>query len=127
MRHLSSVWHASFRWTFSVGGFGDHQPMFAKRLSAAGTRSREGCRAHPGARSPLFHRLLRLEGLNFEPADLTSALELLDAPYLPPAVLEAAGVPVDGAFSEQKKILNRCGVYSICVRTVPRRGGLIAC
>ena len=45
----------------------------------------------------------------------TSALELLDAPYLPLAVLEAAGVPLDGAFSEQKKILNRCGgLFYLC-------------
>jgi hypothetical protein len=34
---------------------------------------------------------------------------------LPLAVLEAGGVPLDGAFAEQKKILNRCGgLFYLC-------------
>jgi hypothetical protein len=43
------------------------------------------------------------------PADVSSALDTLDASYLPLVVLEAAGVPLDPSFAEQKNILQRCG------------------
>ena len=36
-----------------------------------------------------------IDGINFRPADLSSALDTLDAPYLPLVVLEAAGLPLD--------------------------------
>ena len=42
-------------------------------------------------------------------ASVTSALDTLDAAYLPLVVLEAAGVPLDPSFAEQKKIFQRCG------------------
>ena len=56
-----------------------------------------------------------MEGVNFQPAELASALDMLDAPYLPLVVLEAAGVPLDAAFAEQRKILKRCqGFFYLC-------------
>ncbi len=55
------------------------------------------------------------EGVNFRPVDLSSALDTLDAPYLPLVVLEAAGVPLDPTFAEQKKVLERCrGLFYLC-------------
>jgi hypothetical protein len=50
-----------------------------------------------------------IDTINFAPADTSSALDRLDAPYLPIVVMEAAGVPLDASFTEQKAILNRCG------------------
>ena len=47
--------------------------------------------------------------MNFCPADLSSALNHLDAPYLPLVILEAAGLPLDRTFAEQKCILRRGG------------------
>jgi hypothetical protein len=47
-------------------------------------------------------------------------------PHLPLVVLEGAGVPLDPAFAEQKKILNRChGLFDLCAdgaegRALPR-------
>ena len=38
-----------------------------------------------------------------------AALDTLDAAYLPLVVLEAAGVPLDPSFAEQKQIFQRCG------------------
>jgi len=53
--------------------------------------------------------------VNFTPADLSSAIDKLDAPYLPLVIQEAAGVPLDPSFSEQKKILQRCdGLFYAC-------------
>jgi hypothetical protein len=46
--------------------------------------------------------------VNFTPKDLSSALNTLDAPYLPLVIQEAAGVPLDPSFAEQKTILSRC-------------------
>ena len=47
--------------------------------------------------------------------DLSSAVDALDAPYLPIVVMEAAGVPLDASFAEQKKILQRCnGLFYRC-------------
>jgi hypothetical protein len=46
---------------------------------------------------------------------LSSALDTLDAPYLPLVVLEAAGLPLDSSFAEQKRILARCrGAFYRC-------------
>ena len=56
-----------------------------------------------------------IDTVNFTPADLSSALDTLDAPYLPLLLLEAAGVPIDSSFEEQKKILQRCnGLFYAC-------------
>ena len=68
------------------------------------------------ARDPrYFTTYYAIEGLNFRPLDLSSALDTLDAPYLPLVVLEGAGVPLDPTFVEQKRILSRChGLFYLC-------------
>jgi hypothetical protein len=56
-----------------------------------------------------------VDSINFRPKDLSVALDRLDAPYIPLVVLEAAGLPLDASFAEQKKILQRCGgVFYLC-------------
>ena len=46
---------------------------------------------------------------------MTSALGTLEAPYLPLVIQEAAGLPLDPTFAEQKKILQRCrGLFYGC-------------
>jgi len=62
-----------------------------------------------------FTTYYAIDALNFTPADLSSALDELDAPYLPLVVQEAAGVPLGPTFSEQKKILKHChGLFYRC-------------
>src|SRR6516162_1636273 len=100
---------------FLLVRFGDHQPFFAKRfidptLDAAEVAARI-LRRDPR----YFTTYYAAEGVNFRPVDLSSALDTLDAPYLPLVVLEGAGVPLDGSFAEQKKILKRChGLFYLC-------------
>jgi len=100
---------------FLLVRFGDHQPFFAKRfidptLDAAEVAARI-LRRDPR----YFTTYYAAEGVNFRPVDLSSALDTLDAPYLPLVVLEGAGVPLDGSFVEQKKILKRCrGLFYLC-------------
>jgi hypothetical protein len=56
-----------------------------------------------------------IDAVNFSPPDLSSALDKLDAPYLPIVVQEAAGLPLDASFSEQRKIMQRCaGLFYRC-------------
>ena len=53
--------------------------------------------------------------MNFVPADMTSALDRLDAAYLPLVALEASGVPLDASFAVQRSILQRCeGIFYQC-------------
>ena len=40
---------------------------------------------------------------------MSSAAETLDGPYLPLVIQEAAGLPLDPSFVEQKNIFKRCG------------------
>jgi hypothetical protein len=52
---------------------------------------------------------------NFSPVDISSAFDALEGPYLPLVVQEAAGLPLDSSFAEQKKILERCkGLFYAC-------------
>ena len=62
-----------------------------------------------------FTTYYAIEGVHFQPVDFSSALDALDAPYLPLVVLQAAGVPLDPSFVEQKTILGRCrGLFYLC-------------
>jgi len=56
-----------------------------------------------------------IDTVNFDAADLSSALDTLDAAYLPLITQEAAGVPLGPSFQEQKSILLRCrGMFYTC-------------
>ena len=62
-----------------------------------------------------FTTYYAIDAVNFRPLDLSSARERIEAPYLPLVVQEAAGVPLDPSFVEQKKVLERCnGLFYRC-------------
>ena len=94
--------------SFLIVRYGDHQPQFGPRIidpslgEAALTRRLE-------ALDPRYlTTYYAIDAVNFTPPDLSSALDTLDAAYLPLIIQEAAGVPLDPSFVEQKKILQRC-------------------
>jgi hypothetical protein len=95
--------------------FGDHQPLFAKYFVDP-TLDQASVAQHIQRFDPrYFTTYYAIDTINFTPPDLSSALDTLDAPYLPPVVLEAAGVPLDPSFAEQKTILQRCGgLFYLC-------------
>jgi hypothetical protein len=100
---------------FYLVRFGDHQPKFAKQLMEPALDQAEVAQRILQRDPRYFTTYYATEGVNFQPADLSSALDTLDAPYLPLVVLEGAGVPLDPTFAEQKKILNRCrGLFYLC-------------
>jgi phosphoglycerol transferase MdoB-like AlkP superfamily enzyme len=95
--------------------FGDHQPEFAERIFDPGL-DKEVIARRVRAHDPrYFTTYYALDTINFRPADLSSALDTLEAPYLPLVIQEAAGLPLDPSFVEQKKILMRCGgAFFLC-------------
>jgi hypothetical protein len=100
---------------FLLVRFGDHQPRFAKNFLEPGLDPAEVAQRIKQRNARYFTTYYALEGVNFKPLHASSALETIDAPYLPLVVLESAGVPLDATFAEQKKILERCrGLFYSC-------------
>jgi phosphoglycerol transferase MdoB-like AlkP superfamily enzyme len=100
---------------FLIVRFGDHQPLFAKQYLEPALDQAEVAQRIIERDPRYFTTYYAIEGVNFRPVDQSSALDTLDAPYLPLVVLEGAGVPLDPTFVEQKKILRRCqGLFYLC-------------
>ena len=100
---------------FLLVRFGDHQPFFAKQFLEPGL-DQPALAQRIALHDPrYFTTYYALDGVNFQPADASSALATLDAPHLPLVILEAAGLPLDASFAEQKRILERChGLFYFC-------------
>ncbi len=95
--------------SFLVIRYGDHQPQFGPRLLDP-SFDKKALAARAEASDPRYlTTYYALDAVNFTPVDVTSALDRLDAPYLPLVALQAAGIPLDGSFSAQEAILRRCG------------------
>ena len=95
--------------SFLIVRFGDHQPGLARYFIDPTLSPSEVAQRVKELDPRYYTSYYAIDTINFSPVDLSSALDTLDAPYLPLVVLEAAGVPLDPSFAEQKKILQRCG------------------
>jgi Sulfatase len=101
--------------SFLIVRYGDHQPEFGRRVIDPSLSQEALARRLEASDPRYFTTYYAIDAVNFEPADLSSALNQLEAPYLPLVVQEAAGVPLGPTFSEQKKILERChGLFYRC-------------
>jgi hypothetical protein len=96
---------------FVIVRYGDHQPQFAPRLLRPSLEV--AALAKPVNTDDPRHltTYYAIDAVNFAPVDVTSALDSLDASYLPLVALQAAGVPLDASFSAQRAILQRCAGY----------------
>ncbi|BAT59380.1 sulfatase [Variibacter gotjawalensis] len=94
---------------FLIVRFGDHQPSIASPLMDPSLDETALSRRFAAGDPRFLKTYYAIDTINYKPADLSPALDTLDAAYLPLVVLEAAGVPLDPSFAEQKKILQRCG------------------
>ena len=101
--------------SFLLVRFGDHQPDFAERIIDP-TLAEWQIAGRLDAYDPrYFTTYYAIDAVNFKPADVSSALATLEAPYLPLVLQEAAGLPLDPTFAEQKRILQRCnGLFYGC-------------
>src|SRR4030081_586154 len=101
--------------SFLVVRYGDHQPQFGARILDASLTGEALAHRLEAGDPRYLTTYYAIDAVNFTPADLSSALDRLDAPYLPLIIQEAAGVPLDPSFSEQKKIMQRCiGLFYSC-------------
>lgn len=100
---------------FLIVRFGDHPPSIAHRLIDPSVPDAEVARRVMEHDPRYYSTYYAIDAVNFQPSDLSSALPTLDAAYLPLVVLEAAGLPLDPSFREQKTILQRCnGLFYRC-------------
>jgi hypothetical protein len=101
--------------SFLVVRYGDHQPDFAAVMVDPTVDFAELTRRLVRYDPRYFTTYYAIDAVNFAPVRLASALDALDAPYLPLVVQEAAGLPLDASFTEQRKILNYCnGLFYGC-------------
>ena len=101
--------------SFLVVRCGDHQPALSRQIVDPSVEDAEIGRRIMLQDPRYYTTYYAIDAVNFRPADLTSALDRLEAPYLPLVILEAAGLPLDPTFAEQKKIFERCrGVFYSC-------------
>ena len=101
--------------SFLLVRFGDHQPDFSASLIDP-TLDNAGIAQRLMAYDPrYFTTYYAIDAVNFKLVDISSALDTVEGPYLPLIVQEAAGLPLDPSFAEQKKILIRCnGLFYGC-------------
>ena len=107
--------------------FGDHQPDFAANFVDPSSSEAEIAQRLISYDPRYFTTYYAIDAVNFRPADLSSALDMLDAPYLPLVVLEAAGAAARSIFAEQKRIFQRCKGLFYAARAAPRRAASTGC
>ena len=108
--------------SFLLVRFGDHQPDFASHLIEPGLDDAAIERRLMAWDQRYFTTYYAIDAINFAPVDVSSALDTLEGPYLPLVVQEAAGLPLDPSFTEQKKILLRCkGLFYGCANGAEAR------
>jgi hypothetical protein len=101
--------------SFLIVRYGDHLPSLALRLMDPSLDEPAIAQRLEASDPRYLTTYYAIDTVNFEPADLSSALDTVDAPYLPLIIQEAAGVPLGPSFQEQKTILSRCrGIFYRC-------------
>jgi hypothetical protein len=100
---------------FLIVRYGDHQPEFSSNLLDPGL-DEAGVGKKLDAWDPrYFATYYAIDAINFEPVKSPAVMDTIDAAYLPLVIQEAAGIPLDPSFAEQKAIMLRCnGVFYAC-------------
>jgi phosphoglycerol transferase MdoB-like AlkP superfamily enzyme len=100
---------------FLIVRYGDHQPEFSPHaldpdLDEAGVGKKLD------SYDPRYYATYyAIDAINFEPVKSPTVMDTIDGAYLPLVIQEAAGIPLDPSFDEQKQIMLRCqGVFYAC-------------
>jgi hypothetical protein len=108
--------------SFLIVRYGDHQPQFGAELVDSSPGKDDLANRVKASDPRYLTTYYAIDAVNFIPASIRSALDTIDAPYLPVVLLEAAGVPLDPGFAEQKAMLQRCGgLFYDCEGGVPAK------
>ena len=100
---------------FLIVRYGDHQPEFSPHILDP-KLDEAGIGQKLETYDPRYYATYyAIDGVNFEPRRSEIVMDRIDAAYLPLVTLEAAGIPLDPSFAEQKDIMLRCkGVFYAC-------------
>src|SRR6195952_2669635 len=100
---------------FLIVRYGDHQPEFSPQLLDPAL-DEAGIGKKLEAYDPRYYgTYYAIDAINFEPVKSPAVMDTVDAAYLPLVIQEAAGIPLDPSFEEQKKIMLRCkGLFYAC-------------
>jgi len=108
--------------SFLVLRFGDHQPAISQKLLEPGIDQAKLAKRLMATDPRYYSTYYAIDGINYSPSNLSSALETLDAAYIPLVLQEAAGLPLDPSFAEQKSIMLRCkGTFYACKKGAEAR------
>jgi hypothetical protein len=100
---------------FMLVRYGDHQPDFATHILEPSLKDEEVIQRLSANDPKYYTTYYAIDAINYRPLNISSALDTIEAPYLPLVVLESAGLPLDPSFAEQKRIFERCrGLFYSC-------------
>ena len=100
---------------FLIVRYGDHQPEFSPHLLDPDL-DEAGIGKKLESYDPRYYATYyAIDAINFEPVKSPAIMDTIDGPYLPLVIQEAAGIPLDPSFAEQKEIMLRCqGLFYAC-------------
>ncbi|MFL6791983.1 MAG: sulfatase-like hydrolase/transferase [Bradyrhizobium sp.] len=100
---------------FLIVRYGDHQPEFSPHILDPGLDEAGIGKKLENYDPRYYATYYAIDAINFEPIKGPAVMETIDAPYLPLVIQEAAGIPLDPSFEEQKNIMLRCnGLFYAC-------------
>jgi hypothetical protein len=100
---------------FLIVRYGDHQPEFSPHLLDPGLDEAGIGKKLESYDPRYFATYYAIDAVNFEPVKSPAVMNTIDGAYLPLVIQEAAGIPLDPSFEEQKNIMLRCkGVFYAC-------------
>jgi sulfatase-like protein len=100
---------------FLIVRYGDHQPEFAPHLLDPSLDEAGVGKKLEKYDPRYFATYYAIDAINFEPVKSPAVMDTIDAAYLPLVIQEAAGIPLDPSFQEQKHIMLRCnGMFYAC-------------
>lgn len=94
---------------FLIVRYGDHQPEFSPHLLDPTLDEGSIGKKLENYDPRYFSTYYAIDAVNFEPVKSPAIMDTIDGAYLPLVIQEAAGIPLDPSFAEQKRIMLRCG------------------
>jgi hypothetical protein len=100
---------------FLIVRYGDHQPEFSPHVLDPGLGEAGVGKKLENYDPRYYATYYAIDAINFEPVQSSAVMDTIDGPYLPLVIQEAAGIPLDPSFEEQKSIMLRCkGLFYAC-------------
>ena len=100
---------------FLIVRYGDHQPEFSPHVLDPGLDEAGVGKKLEDYDPRYYATYYAIDAVNFEPVKSPTEMDTIDGPYLPLVIQEAAGIPLDPSFEEQKRIMLRCkGMFYAC-------------